>query len=410
MDRWLLNNTVVKIVALALAIMLWMVVNIDRTSVPNTAASSEGTYAIRNAEVEVRYDEATYTVVKPPQPVTVILEGKKTLLNQVRLTPDHYELFIDVTGLSSGTHLVPVQYAGFPSALTVRVIPSSVEVTLEKKLKVEKPVSVELLGKAKEGYTAGQPIVQPLKVHVTLPESMADELAKVKALVNIEGVDKQVTKTVKLQVVSKSGELMQAEVTPPVAEITIPVTSPFVAVPLKLNFSGQVPPGFAVETVDVNPKEVTVYGPKDAIRDLNVYPGPTVDLSNIREDHKVSLKIPLQRGVQRVDPEYVSGTIRVVPAETKVIEGVPLAVIGKSEGTNVEIVSSADRAINVKVEAAPKTLADLDGGDVQAYVNVSNLPPGQHQVPVEIVLPPHVKLVGEAPKATVEIKSAEAKE
>ncbi|MCK9912488.1 CdaR family protein, partial [Microbacteriaceae bacterium K1510] len=74
----------------------------------------------------------------------------------------------------------------FPEDVKVGIIPAEVDVTLEEKKTVEKEVQVEMLGSVAPGYTAGEPLVKPFRVLVKVPESQVDNIAVVKATVNLE--------------------------------------------------------------------------------------------------------------------------------------------------------------------------------------------------------------------------------
>lgn len=157
MDKWLRNNTVVKIVAFSLALMLWLMLNLEDQAAPGQPVNDMKSLTIERVKVNIRYDESVYTIVEEPAPVTIELEGKRSLLNQLSLKPDTYEVFVDVTGLNSGRHQVPVQIAGFPDGINVTVNPTDVELVVQKKTTVNKEVHVDLVGQPKEGYVAGEP-------------------------------------------------------------------------------------------------------------------------------------------------------------------------------------------------------------------------------------------------------------
>lgn len=392
MDRWMENKNVIKGIALLLAIMLWFLVNQDPSPTAAPRKTTE-TYRITEVGLSAKLDENRFVVVKKPKTVTVELSGSPTLFNVLDLSPDRYEVYIDLQNVSSaGTYSVPVSYTGFPRDLAVRIIPDEVEVTVEEMQKVEKPVSVQLVGKTPEGYTTGEPIVNPTKVHVTVPQSKAKEIAAVQALVNIEGAKAGIEQTVPLRVIDTKGEIVKVDITPPVVDVTVPVASPFVTVPIKLNFKNQPPAGYSIASVTLKTDQVTVYGPKDVVDGLDFYPGPQIDQSTLTQDRYLQLKIPLLPNVVKTEPDFVEVSINVVQSESRIFEGVPIKVNGLAQGLTAQFVTPENGFLSVTVEGAPNKINEMKDGDIQAYIDVSNLPPGEQEVPVNVNLPSFITM------------------
>jgi YbbR domain-containing protein len=410
MDKWLNSHWFARAVALLLAVMMWMIVNLEAEPTPTTEASQP--LFIDSVNLRVYYDTDRYQAVYKQKTVKVALESNNPFYRHNFLPPDSYEVYVDVRHLGKGTHRVPVQYKGFPEEARVGIIPNIVEVTLEEKKTVEREVSVEMLGQVAPGYTAGEPIVKPFRVLVRVPESQVGNIAVVKAPVDLEDATSPIKKTVPLRVVDKAGNVIQgAEVIPLTVEVNVPVTSPFAQVPIKLNLTNEMPDGYSLASVNMNVKEVTVYGPKEVIDALKsgTYPGPEIDLSNITSDRLMELKIPVLENVVKVDPEYLKVSLKVVPSTTKRLEKIPIRISGLSEQSQAKVLSSDGQeisTIDVDVVGAPEILQKLSGDDVQVVADVSNLPVGVHEINLNYIFnePDYVSAAATALKrVTVEI-------
>jgi YbbR domain-containing protein len=410
MDKWLNSHWFAKAVALLLAMMMWMVVNLETEPSPTTEASQP--VFIDGVNLHVLYDSDRYEVVKQPRTVKVALESNNPFYRHNFVPPDTYEVYVDVRHLGKGTHRVPVQYRGFPEEARVGIIPNIVEITLEEKKTVEREVSVELLGQVAPGYKAGEPIVKPFRVLVRVPESQVDDVAVVEAPVDLEGATSSIKKTVPLRVVDKAGNVIQrAEVIPLTVEVNVPVTSPFVKVPIKLNLTNELPDGYSLASVDMNVEEVTVYGPKEVIDALkaSTYPGPEIDLRSITSDRLLELKIPVLENIVKVDPEYLKVSLKVVPSATKRLEKIPIRISGLSEQSQARVLAANGQeisTIDVDVVGAPQILQKLTAEDVQVVADVSNLPVGVHEIELNYIYnqPDYVKTAATATKrVTVEI-------
>ncbi|NGQ97513.1 hypothetical protein G3578_20470 [Brevibacillus sp. SYP-B805] len=408
MDKWLNSHWFARAIALLMAAMLWMVVNME--SEPGMTTDVSQPVFIDGVTLHVYYDTDRYHLVKQPKTVKVALESSNPFYRHNFVPPDSYEVYVDATNLGKGTHKVPVLYKGFPEEARVGIIPNVVEITLEEKKTVEKEVKVDLLGQVAPGYTAGEPIVKPFRALVRVPESQVNNIAVVKASVDLEGATETIKKTVSLKAVDKSGNVIQGvEINPLTVEVNIPVTSPFATVPLKLNLTNELPDGYSLADVEMNTEEVTVYGPKEVIDAINTYPGPEIDLSKVTGNQFFQLKIPYLENVVRVEPEDLQVTLKVVPSATKRLQHVPIRVTGLPANTQARVLDANGKEISTldfDVVGAPQILNKLTVEDVQVVADVTNLPVGVHEVTLNYNynMPHYLKTAANATKqVTVEI-------
>ena len=81
-----------------------------------------------------------------------------------------------------------------------------------------------------------------------------------------------------------------------------------------------------------------------------------------------------------MDPAKVTVHVEVVPSITKAIENVPITIIGQNENYTTKVAQPGSATLNITVEGAPAIIDQLKVGDIQAILDVSNLPPGKHEV------------------------------
>lgn len=408
MDRLLRNNNVVKIVALLLAISLWFVVNGGETSPSPQYKRPVETYRISEVSLTAKVDKTRHAIVKIPKSVTVELKGTPASMNQ-NINPADYEVFVDLSQYNKGTWMVPVNYTGFPSDLSVQIIPEKVEVVLEEKQMVEKEVTPQFIGNITGGYSLGEAIVKPKKVHVNLPESKIKDIGQVQATINVDGANDLIEQTVPLRVLDKNGNPMDAEINPAVVEIRVPVTSPYKQLPVKLSYINDPPPGFSIDSIRLVTDRITVYGPLEIIDKMNFYPGPQIDLSTFTEGRFLQLKVPLLPNVVKTEPDFIELEIKVSKASERTFEAVPISITGLGEDLSATIVQPGEGTMNLTLAGSSEKVNEIGEEDVQLFVDVSNLPPGEHEVPVHMNLPTFVtaKEETEALRATVRIEKAE---
>ncbi|PZE19535.1 CdaR family protein [Paenibacillus xerothermodurans] len=409
MDQWLRNTNVVKVVALIIGILLWALVQMEDNTLPGTNGNGVREEQITNVAVTPKYDSARFHLASiEPAEVVVTLTGKESALRRA-LNASNYAVVLDLTDVEKGERIVPLTPVGFPSDVTVQISPPSAKVIVDEKSNKQMPVTINVTGIPDVGLKAGQPVVKPNKVTVTVPSAMIDAVESVRADVNVEKAQSAVSTTARLVAYDKDGKpLDTATINHPVVEVEVPITSPFTTVPLQLKLLGEPPPGLSVASLVQNTDKITVYGPQDVLNRMEYYEGPSINLAELTEEkeYTITLDVPPQDKVTQLDPEQVEVKINIVPSVTKTLEQIPLSIIGQNDGFNTEVVLPETGRLNLVVEGAPALLEKAKAQDTQAILDVSNLPPGRHVIPVTWNLPTFIKKAAQQDfTATVEISA-----
>lgn len=399
MDKWLRNPNVARVVALAVAVILWSVVRLDKDRAGSGATGVlPVSQVIYNVRVVPLYDESRYAIREmSPSEVTLRIDGR------VGLTA--YRVVVDLRNAGAGEHTITPRVEGVPGGARVAVEPASVKVVLEEKKSMEVAVRIAVRGAPADGYRVGEPVVSPGRVLVTAPESRLGEVDVVQGEISVEGADRAVKKDVRLTAYDQSGRVVDAEIAPQVVSVEIPVTLPFKNVPVRVDIGRPPPDGYAVASVVPEIREVTLFGPERRLEAIEFYAVPALDLSGMTVGGKVTVELPAPEGVERIKPDRLTIAFDIVAAAERTIGGIPLLVSGQNRDYDTRIAEPAGGFVSVRVEGAPALLERLRPEDVQAVVDVSNLPPGVHDVTVRFYLPPFIERIG--PEAIARIEIAE---
>ncbi|MGW9128690.1 CdaR family protein [Paenibacillus chitinolyticus] len=408
MDRWLRNTNVVRVIAVIIGILLWAVVRMEGTTVTNSTTGGIKELPISNVQITPKYDSDKYYISSiEPSRVQVILKGKDSALK--RVSTSEYKVVLDLTKAGGkGEYVLPLEAVGFPSSLQVDIVPRNVKVVVEEQEMKEVPVKINVKGTPQPGYKSGDPIAKPSKVHVTVPASKADEVATVQGEISVDKADSAVTKQVKLKVYNKEGRELPYDIRPAVVDVDVPVTSPFKTVPLQIQLTGNLPPGYSIGSVKQNPDKIMVYGAQNVLDGMDFYSGVTLKIDGLKETKEFTLDIPLQKGVTQIEPTKVQVTVEIVSSIKKEYPGIPLKIVGQAEGTEVKFTDPPNGSITLTLEGAAPQMEAVKPEDIQAIVDVSNLPPGTHELPITLNLPPYIKDGGtQVTKAKVVISAAQ---
>jgi YbbR domain-containing protein len=188
-------------------------------------------------------------------------------------------------------------------------------------------------------------------------------------------------------------------------DVNVPITSPFKAVPLKINRKGSLKENLSITKVEAVPGEVTVYGPKGVIDRLEYIDNIDLDLTKVTESTTIEVDVPVPDGVKRVVPEKINIKIEVEKEEQKTFTNVPIEYIGLPENLKLEMVDPENGLMDLTVRGAPSVLKGLESSDMEMYINVTDLGEGEHELPLEINGPQNVSW--DLPKRNVKIRLVE---
>jgi YbbR domain-containing protein len=412
MENWLRNTTIVRIAAVILAILLWVVVHLDEQAPPVPTSPQTQTRSISDVQITmVGLNEEKYNIQSiEPSNVNIVLKGKESAVNQIS-PKDRIQL--DLSGISEpGQHTLPLSAVDFPTGVQVDIYPPSVTVNVEEIQNKEVPVVIELIGEPAEGYRVGTPILNPSRAIVSVTSSSLDQIVAVQGVVDITNAQEAVVESEKLIAIDADGQEVEAAISPAVVSVEIPITSPFKTVPLQINLINQSEAGFSIASFKQSASEVTIYGPENILAKIDIYKDIEIDLSGLKSSQKYSLLLPIDQGMHQIFPESVEVEIEIVPSTTVTLEDIPIIISGANDEYNTRFLEPESGLTDVIIEGAPNVLKTANSTNVQAIVDVSNLPPGIHEQTVKLNLPRFVKYGGtEEITARVEIQlQSEAEE
>ncbi|WHZ58015.1 CdaR family protein [Metabacillus hrfriensis] len=421
MDKMINNHWVMRIIALLMALILYVSVNFETpapkkqpgpvTSVFPSAPSesAKDTETIPDVEVKTYLDQEDVIVTGVPETVAVTLSGPTNSLLKAKQLKD-FEIYAELSDLSIGSHRVQLKHKNIADNLEVNLNPSIITVNVEEKVTRDFPVQVDFINKdqIETGYTAQDPIVKPSVVRVTGSKTLIDSIAMIKSRVNLQNANETIEQESKVTVYDDDGNILPLEVYPSVVDVTVPITSPSKKLPFKLKNEGELGEGLSISNIEAVPNEVTIYGPLDVIDPLEFIDGVTVDLSKIKDDTVLDVDIPVPDGVTKVSPEKIQIKVDVEKEEEKVLENLPVNIRGLGEGKIIQFLEPETEELDLSVVGAPSVLTNIKPSDLELFVNVTDLSDGEHDVKVEVNGPQDIKWTLPVDKVKVKISSKQS--
>jgi YbbR domain-containing protein len=406
MDKFMNNHWIMRIIALMLALMLFTSVNIET----QTQQTDPFSFPIATTEIEslteipleAYYDSDKYVVTGLPQQVSVTLEGPRSAVQPVKLQRS-IEVFVNLENLEPGTHQVQVQYRDVSDTVEVTINPTFVTVTIHEKVEREFSVEVDYIHELEDGYTLDEPIISPKNVKVIGAKEQVDRIALVKAIVDLAGANEKIDLEAPVAVYDSDGNRLSVQVEPEVVQVEVNILSPNKVVPITFIPKGNVEDGFSVVGLENPIKELTIFGPKDVIDQIEGIENIEVDVKGLTGDTTLNVDIPTPKGVKDIVPKTVPVIVKIERNEIRTLTNLPIKIIGLPTSLKADFIAPVGGTLNFELIGAPSVLKEIDETDLDIYIDVSDLGSGQHDVDILVNGPTNVKWNLSTNKAAVNI-------
>jgi len=384
--RWLVGNSLLMVLALILAALAWVAAVEEedptieeRYPQPLPIAPSE------LAEGMLIVGDSDGSMVGRAQ---VVVRAPRSVWNSLEV--DDFTVRVDLTGLSAGTHKVPVQVTldRSPSRV-VSVEPDYVTLELELETEQVVPVHVQVKGEPALGYLMQPPIVIPRQVTVKGPSSYVSQVVEAVTQVSVQDASEPVEGEFRVRHQGSEGQTVPyVTLTPEVVEVRVPIELSVYYRPLvvKVALEGQVAPGYRIADISFEPSTVTVFGAPQVIAVLPGYiETKPVNVESAQAD-------VVERPALNVPPD-----IAVVPGQPPVEVRVSVEAIQSSvtkvitpeiQGLEPGFTATVSPETVEEILSGPLPLLDaLEEDDVRVVLDLFRLAPGIHQIEPQVVVP-----------------------
>ena len=398
--RWLAKNFGILLTAFILAVIVW--VSAVVASDPN-----EENVLVRPVPVEIiGQDPGLQLMGEVVSEVSVTLNAPNSVWTELNSDPQAVRAWIDLTNLSSGDHMVPIQVQIIPRLVRlVRQDPEEWTIRLENIKTQVFPVSVQVRGAPPTGYEVHVAEVDPAEVTLVGPDSLVARVQEVRASLDISGQSDTVTKTATLTAVDAEGRVVTGvTINPATVTVTQPITllGGFRYVIVRAVSTGQVANGYRLTNIFVSPVGVVVFSADPQL--VNDLPGyietEPLDLTGAEDDLETLVSLALPEGISVVGDSKVLVQVSIAAIETSLAVSLPVDMIGLTPGLSA---SAAPMTVDVILSGPVPILDALEPGDIRVVIDLTGYDIGIYQFfPVVDILPERVQKISILP-ATVEV-------
>lgn len=368
------NNRALKLVALAIAIVLWLYVGIEQDPI------SQRTY---NVPITVENLSADKVATVSKERVNVKVMGRETRLDGI--TSEDFKAYVDLSDAKTGDSEAEVHVSLPNEVYFAKLDPSHVNVYVEQREGETMNVDIVRTGMLPDGITIEDMSVEPQNVFVSGNEDALAMVAKAGVAVELDDVYSDSKKDVPVQLYDYEGNIIEPgelKVYPEQVTLNIKVNEADIqkSVPIQAELVGSLSEGVQVDSVTVDPQTALVEGlPKDLAKITEIKTEP-IDLSGIKETTSFTVKLV---GKQLRDVQKVTVTVNVSEQAEDDVDGkvytkvVPIAITGAA----ADRVTASDLLVEVTYHMQP---GYADAGDnLTAFVQVDEAPESSITVDVQ---------------------------
>ncbi|PFJ09152.1 hypothetical protein COD67_19625 [Bacillus cereus] len=420
MDKLMENHWFLKGISLLLACMLFMSATLTEK---NTTASvlpfvNEAKETLTDYQINLKYDEEKYIVSGIPLGgVKVKLEGPKAAVAATK-AKRQFDIPVDLRGRPEGTYEVSLKANGLPDDVKGTVQPSTIKITLHEKAKKYVPVDLKLSNEDQmpAGVTLEKSSIKPDTVEVVGTKEEIESISSAKAYIDLNGVNKTVTKTAEVTLYNKEGKRLNVKTNPSKISVTLNVATQATGnniektVPVTYTKKGSLPEGLAVTNISIEPREVTIAGPKDILDNIQSIEGVEVDLSQLTESTTFDTSVLLPKGITSAKPNQVKvsvGVQKVKQMKTRTIDGIPIQKNGIPNDVTAQLLSPQDGKISVTISGEASVVDAIKAAQITAVINLQNVSLGTKDISIQVSGPSNISIEPKQTSAKVSVVKKE---
>lgn len=379
------HNLGLKLLSLVVAVLLWNFVVTSNTSITRTKTLSNLTGYISGQSTLETYG---LSLLENPS------DALSNISVQIDVSQSEYakpsaanvQVTLDLSRVRSvGTQEVPLK-ATTSYGRVVRIIPESLTLTFESLDSRLIPVNVQISGEKdkKSWYNVSRS--NPSVLTISGASSVVQSIASAYAYVDVTDEKESFIAAEKYVLLDSDGnEIPQSMLNRSSSSISVSVdVYPTEDIPVSTDLAnvvtGQVKPGYVIESVTIQPDKITVAAEEELLAGLTELHIEPISVEGLSQSIAARAKLTTLSAFKYVSADEVYVSINI--AEEKVgawIESVSVNYMNKSE--NIQLSEEVD-TIRVYVTGPRSVIATLQDEGFTAAVDLENVGEGVQTLPI----------------------------
>ena len=379
MKNKIFNNFGYKLLAILLAIILWLVVlNITDYSVSVTIEDVPVDQI--NTDVLDELDQV-YDVVKGDT-VDIVVKGRRSIVDGLKA--DDFYAYADLSQMSITNSVqvsVEPKRRTLADEITITCPDNIVQLSLEDKVSEQFPIRVSTTGNLREGYAIGEAYATPNIITIDGPKSAVERITDVVVSVNVVGAFEDISSSGNIVLLDAYGDEIENDkitLSQDTADVSV-IIYPTKTIDVNVNVKGSVMDGYAVSEVVYQPKTIDIAGASedlDKIDEINI---DNISVSGQYESLQTTVNINdylPDNVILAQSNNEIAITVDIEKMTSKEFkpEADDITLRGTKTGLEYEVTLSKDFVI--EISGLENILADITLSDLTPYISCAALEAG----------------------------------
>lgn len=370
MKKLEIKNPGLKVIALALAILLWFYVGIEKNP-----------FETRFFQVPVTYEhlDGEMSVNSPTKQVSITVRARSNQFDS--LTAGDFTASVNLSKVKVGDNTIPVIVKSPSHVQVTKVSPQEIVVTAERLDGKRLPVQVLETGQLPNGGKVKKYQAQPREVFIAGDPWLTKQVSKAVVQVNLSDLYESTSLDCPVLLLDRNGQALNlpgTEVKPNTVRlvVTLDDVAEEKAVPVVVTINGTAGEGYVLKSALAVPETVTIKGAASRLADIDQLATNPIDISGLQKDQQVSVGLNIPEGITVIEPDNIRVSLIFASREGTVSQkNVPVEISQLSPGLTGRLDQTT-----VQVQLVPKSSATR----LQASVDATGLGVGKHVVDVHV--------------------------
>ncbi len=415
MRKTLANNILLKMVSVAVAALVWLlVVNIDDPII--TRQISGVTVQMQN-EAYIESGGKMSMIEGGQNVVTVEVVGKRSIVDN--LSAEDLIATADlkqIVNMNTDPIMVPIT-VNCSKLKSENLVPNprNLSVDIDEIMTQEYIVTVTSgESQPRKGYEIGTLSSSPDKIKITGPQSLIRKIDKVVATVDASNLQEDTIMKAGLKIIDRNQDewdqdgldskmnYLKYDTSVPEVNVSIDLWSVRNDIAIKGSYVGSPAEGYKVEKLTFTPGHISVAGSEEALEKLSAdgnsiqVPDDTIDVTGKNSDFEVKINIenllPENIKLTKDTSDTVIASVDILPQDSREYSIPTTSIIGQNIPQGLQLVYETEK-IQIRIRENSGSLDQLKESDIKASVDLTGKTEGSYQVPVKIELPQGYSLV-----------------
>ena len=385
LKKRLLNNIDIKLLALAMAIILWFYISSEYN------ISAERYYDIEIRAINLNENLSIKDI---RDKVSVGIEGPQNILEN--LSSQKIVGTIDLQNIEDpGEYQIEADVIIPKNTNITKIIPNNIMVEVEEILEIAYPVEYNLIGLPERGYSLeDEPEITPSEVTVVGPDSLLTQIEHVKIDLDISSIKDDFKSEETVFVYNKNNEeIKNLKVEPEQVFVSIKVGEgyPEKILPIKPRIIGKPAPEYFISKIEANPSYIRVYGNYSKIGNLDFLETIPIDVNGISKTLTVKIPPIISEGIYLIDEQETLIEVQIQVEEKEEEQLFENIIIQKREASPFLSYKLNPEKVDIRVSGKYNDMKNITENDIKVFVNLSDTE--MERVKIEAKLPPGINLI-----------------